>query len=60
MKVNFHTEFVGQMCVQVRPLDPWVTNLNDTVHYVIILNIVKIVKGFRRMSDGFTVCRAAV
>lgn len=27
MKVNFHTEFVGQMCVQARPLDPCVTNL---------------------------------
>ncbi len=29
MKVNFHTEFVGQMCVQARPLDPCVTNLTQ-------------------------------
>ena len=26
MKVNFHTEFVGQMYVQARPLDPCITN----------------------------------
>ena len=28
MKVNFHTEFVGQMCMQACPLDPCLTNWN--------------------------------
>lgn len=29
MKGNFHTEFVGQMCVQARPLDSCVTNIEE-------------------------------